>query len=240
MEQSSLVEQATEPVGVKIDKLREQLDAQAKMLKQTEDGFQAKYEVFVSKLEKDGIVCTWPAHKMVSEVKVMLTHDDLDKLVDGLVNTAANLTEALVGFAEDADDVTPDAKAVFTEVKDDLHSAMKVFLAAQVGVEKSVSQNQYIIVGYGIRLVYLQSYNISLQAGALDGKQSISAYIFLANSAEIDIFKSDLGAIVTKIGVTQKNMDTLIKARALVKESPVAMVQPTNRGLLALMNRRKQ
>lgn len=127
-----------------------------------------------------------------------------------------------MGFAEGGKDTTAKAHSAWNDITNDLSSAFNVFLAAEVGVTKKVSKNVYIVCEMSIRVVYLQSYDITLQAGALDGNKSISCYTNSFNSADIDIFKSDRKSITTKLGATMENIlafQELIKAMQKLEDS---------------------
>ena len=219
---SSLIDKATMPVDKKIEELRQQLDAQNKLLKEMEVGYDDKYQVFIDNLEKQGIKVEWPQHNTESQCKVMEDHVALSKLAEGLLDTVGDVTTTVVGFAEGDKDNSAKAHSAWNDVKNDLSSAFNIFLAAEVGVTKKVSKNVYILREMSIRVVYLQSYNITLQAGALDGTKSISCYIYSFNSADIDIFKSDRRSIITKLGATKENIlafKELIKAMQDLEDS---------------------
>lgn len=133
-----------------------------------------------------------------------------------------DVTTTVVGFAEGGKDTSAKAHSAWNDITNDLSSAFNVFLAAEVGVTKKVSKNVYIVCEMSIRVVYLQSYDITLQAGALDGNKSISCYIYSFNSADIDIFKSDRKSITTKLGATMENIlafQELIKAMQKLEDS---------------------
>lgn len=192
---SNLISDATEPVEEKIDKVKEQLATTQKILKKMEEGFKAEYQLFIDSLEKEGIKITWPQHDMKSEVSVMNSHEALKNLVDSVADTASGIVENLVNDQGASKQV----KSAMTSLSGNISDAMKVFLASSSGKENSVSRNIYIVQGLSIQLVYLQSYNITLKAAALDGEQTIGAYIYLVNSGDVNLFDTNNKLLITKL-----------------------------------------
>jgi len=192
---SKLISDATEPVDKKIETLKEQLATTQKILKKMEEGFKAEYQLFIDSLEKEGIKIAWPQHDMKSEVSVMNSHEALTNLVDSVAGTASGIVENLVNDQGTSKQV----KSAMTSLSGNISDAMKVFLASSSGKENSVSRNIYIVQGLSIQLVYLQSYNITLQAGALDGEQKIGAYIYLVNSGDVNLFDTNNKLLITKL-----------------------------------------
>ena len=139
----------------------------------------------------------YPQRNTESQWKIMNDHDS---------TTVGDVTSTIMISVEGDKDNSDKAHAALNDMKNDLSSAFDVFLAAEVGITKKVSKNVYILREMSIRVVYLQSYNITLQAGALDGNNSISCYIYSFNSADINIFKSDRKSIITKLGATMENI----------------------------------
>ena len=65
-----------------------------------------------------------------------------------------------------------------------------------------------------------------MKAGAIDGNNSISCYIYSCKSAVVNIFKSNAGSIITKIGATEENLVLLKKMVSLMREEPSHPIEP--------------
>lgn len=205
---TKLIDEATAPVDGKINEMQMAVLAQKQVLNKVEEGFIARYELYVSKLKDKGVAVSWNTHKKDSFVKITKGHDALIKVTGELVDSASNMAGNLIGGIEgDGTDLKGSVKSTFNDIKDDLQDAMQIFLGSQVGIEKNLSKNQILVQGNNIRIIYVQAYNTTLEASGLDGEKKISCYAYLTNTALVNIFKSDPTEIITMLGNSVEGID---------------------------------
>lgn len=198
---TKLIDEATAPVDGKINEMQMAVLAQKQVLNKVEDGFVARYELYVSKLKDKGVAVSWDTHKSDSQVKITKGHKALIKVPGDLVDSASNMAGNIIGGIEgDGTDLEGSVKSTFNNIKDDLQNAMQIFLDSQVGIEKNLSKNQILVQGTNIRIIYVQAYNTTLEASGLDGEKKISCYAYVMNSALVNIFKSDITEVITMLG----------------------------------------